>query len=153
MLLEWTVPEFVVHERGLWWYLWAAVIAVAFLTYAVFTANFLFALIIFMAVLIIFLTRSRTPDTVTVRCDGRGLTVGHAQHSYSDLRSFWIVYEPPEVQTLHMLFRSSLRPRLVIQLGDQDPSLIRNFLKRYIEENLEHETEPLSDTLGRVLKL
>ncbi|MBI4262130.1 hypothetical protein HY624_01235 [Candidatus Uhrbacteria bacterium] len=152
-MIQWTVPEFPQYVRGQWWYVWVGVCTLVLLSYAVYTANFLFALIIFMGALIVFLHSTKTPSPLSVALDGRGLTIGDRQYPYRDLRSFWIVYDPPDVQAIHILFRSSVKPRLSLQLMDQNPVVIREFLRQFVEENLKEDDEPLTDTLSRFLRL
>ncbi len=152
-MIQWTVPEFPQYNRGRWWYVWIGLTTFALLTYAVYSANFLFALIIFMVAIIVFLHSTKTPVQLSVTFDGRGLTIGDRHYLYRDLRSFWVVYDPPEVKTIHILFRSSVKPRLSLQLMEQNPVVIREFLKQFVEENLKEDDEPFTDTLSRFLKL
>ncbi|KKU49315.1 MAG: hypothetical protein UX68_C0001G0063, partial [Parcubacteria group bacterium GW2011_GWA2_46_9] len=70
-----------------------------------------------------------------------------------DLKSFWIIYEPPEVKMLYFDFKNAWRPRLPIPLQDENPIEVRRLLLKYLEEDLSRESEPTSDALSRLLRL
>jgi len=149
----WSFPEYVKAKRSKNWYFFTTIIVLALLTYAILTTNFLFALIIILGVTILIISGKREPKEVDFKITEDGLEVDKDFYPYKDIKHFWIVYEPPEVKTLFIVFRNMLKPRLSIPLEDQDPVKIRKILLQYIEENLEKEDEPISDYLKRTLKL
>ena len=55
VFFEWEIPEYTKHKRSSSWYLIMFIIALALIIYSIFTANFLFALIIILGVFIVFL--------------------------------------------------------------------------------------------------
>jgi hypothetical protein len=79
--------------------------------------------------------------------------VGRKFYGYSELQNFWIIYNPPMVKTLYFLTHDVLKHRLQFALFDNDPRPIRDFLSKYLKEDLEQEDEPLSDKMGKALKL
>lgn len=149
----WVVDEYHRHERGPMWYALAFVVGLSLVLYAVITQNFLFAVIIVMCGVIIGLSALREPQKVQFRLTRRGVMLGSQFSSYKDLRSFWILYEPPYVKNLYIDFKSPVMPHLVVPIEDQDPVKIRRTLLDYIREDMTQEQEPLSDLLSRVLKL
>jgi hypothetical protein len=153
-LHRWVIPEYTQHERTRGWYVSAALVAVALVTWAVWTANFLFAVIVLLGVVVLVARHRQVPAQLTVALFVDGVAVGEAFYSYRDLKSFWIIYEPQDdVRTLYFLFRSGWRPRLPIPLQEQDPLEVRRTLLTYLEEDLERESEPVSDYIGRVLRI
>ena len=82
-----------------------------------------------------------------------GIQAGENFYAYRDLKSFWIIYEPPEVKTLYFDFKSAWRPRLPVPLAEENPVEVRRFLLKYLEEDLSRESEPTSDALSRLLRL
>ena len=58
-----------------------------------------------------------------------------------------------DFKNLYLEFKNSLRPRLTIPLEDINPVNARKILKNYLDEDLEKDTEPTSEALGRKLRL
>ena len=153
ILVSWVVDESRRYEKGLGWYIGAIAIGGGLLLYAVISANFLFALIILMVALVIYMTSLRGPEKTSVSITEDGVEIGETMYRYRDMSRFWFIYEPPEVKSLYLDFKATLKPRIVIPLEDQDPNVIREVMSRYLHEDITEDEEPFADFLGRVLKL
>src|SRR5688572_30901297 len=71
-MFVWEMPAFDKHERGKTWYFGLAVLSVLLIAYAVWTANFLFAFIIFLSAIIVLLVGSQDPRKVLVQVGNNG---------------------------------------------------------------------------------
>lgn len=152
-IVSWTVDEYERHERGPLWYAIAFVVGVALVLYAMVSQNFLFAVIIVMSGVIIGLSTLREPRKILFQMTTRGVGLGGKFTPYKDFRSFWIYYEPPFSKNLYLDFSNPIVPHLKVSLEDQDPLEIRKALLEFLREELSQESEPLSDLIGKVLKL
>ena len=156
-LIKWRFPEFIKPKRTKIWYFWAILIGGGLFVHALITFNYLFALIIIMIALIILLHGKREPQEVNFKITEDGLAMESATsqrfYPYKEIRSFYIIYEPPEIKNLYFQFKSGLRPRLSIPLKNQNPLEVRKVLLKFLEEDLEKDIEPLSEQVGRMLKL
>ncbi len=152
-VFEWTVPKYARHHRSKLWYVVAIVIGAVLLLTALRSGNFLFAVIIVMFAVIMVLNSLQEPEEMRVAFTERGLVWGEHYHPYIDIRVFWIVYQPPQIKNIYIEFKSITKPRLLVPLGEQDPVAIREFLKKVVREDTTRNDEPLSDYLGRVLKI
>lgn len=152
-IFSWMVDEYERHERGPVWYAIAFLVGLSLVLYAIVTRNFLFAVIVVMAGVIIALSAMREPQRIPFVVTTRGVALGHQFVSYKELRSFWILYEPPYLKNLYVDFRSPITPHLVIPIEDQDPVEVRRVLLEFITENQSQEDETLTDVLGRFLKI
>lgn len=150
---EWTIPEYEQPARGMWWYLIATIVAIALLIWAVVTLNFLFAVILVMSAVILARQTLKPPKRLRVRILETGISIGDTTYEYTELRNFWILYEPPHIKKLTLTFRSAFRPSISIPLEHQNPVPLRKTLKEYLPEDLEREGEPATDALGRILKI
>ncbi|MFH1890234.1 MAG: hypothetical protein ABIJ91_01560 [Candidatus Kuenenbacteria bacterium] len=151
--IKWSFLEYDQYDRSRGWYLLAIIIGGFILVYSVLTANYLFALIIIMAGIILVIKHHNNPDEIKFEINRQGIKLGKNECKYNTLENFWIIYEPPEVKNLYFNFKSTIRPRLTIPIGDQNPVHIKALLREYLEEDLEQENEPVSEILGRLLKL
>lgn len=151
--ISWTIPEYREHARGRRWYVVAIAAGAALLSYAVLTANFLFALILLIAIFVTALHDRRSAPDVLFEIAENGINIGETHYSYNRFKSFWMYYEPDEAKTLFLEFKSGVRPRLSIPLQNKNPLRVRSILLAHLPEDIERENEPLSEQLIRLLKL
>lgn len=152
-IIEWLIPEYREHTRSRRWYLAAGGILVLLLTYSLLTANFLFALIIIIASLIVVLQDKHQAPKITFSVTEDGIGLGKDFFDYPKLQSFWLYYEPDEAKTLFLEFKNRVRPRLAIPLLNKNPLLIREQLLKFLVEDITKENEPVSEQLSRLLKI
>src|SRR3989338_7039549 len=152
-LFGWVIAEYTQHERGRTWYIIAGIIAIGLMSWAVFLSNFLFAVAVLLEVIILVVRHMEIPPQLMVAIFEDGIQIGEEFYSYKDFKSFWIIYEPPEVKTLYFDFKNAWRPRLPVPLEEENPLTVRSLLLKYLEEDLSRESEPTSDALSRVLRL
>ncbi|PIT89596.1 hypothetical protein COU23_03025 [Candidatus Kuenenbacteria bacterium CG10_big_fil_rev_8_21_14_0_10_36_11] len=153
ILLSWRFPEYSAYSRKKSWYVWAGIFFLGLLCYAIFTANFLFGLIIIMAAIILFVNQNQKPQNLNFSLSEKGLIIEDKIYPYAEIKKFWLLYEPPEVKNIYFEFKSSFKPILMIPLENQNPLKVREVLKKYLAEDLEKENESTSEALARVLKL
>ncbi|MDO8260334.1 MAG: hypothetical protein Q7T50_02410 [Candidatus Magasanikbacteria bacterium] len=152
--ISWQVKEYDKHDRSKRWYIIAISLALALLMFAFFSGNFLFAVIIIIISLITILHDGQEPITLDVAITEEGVIVGKKFYDYDELESFSFVYKPSQgVKRLYFEFDNPIRPRLSFPLDNLDPLPIREYLLRYLPEDLERTDEPLSEGLGRIFKL
>jgi len=149
IMFQWTIKEYekYEHERG--WFILMSIIAIALLVYAVIVANYLFALIIVLLGIISFLHEMQDPVDVPFAITETGIILGSKYYRYSEIKSFWIIYNPPEVKKIYFSTDSAIRAEIQVPLLDYDPRPLRQFLGQYLLENLEKEEESLSDIIAR----
>ncbi len=152
-VFRWEVDEYERHARGPIWYSVAFLVGLSLVLYAIVTRNFLFAIIVIMAGVIIALSTLREPQRIPFLVTTRGVALGSQFIAYKDLKSFWILYEPPHTKKLYVDFRSPITPHLAVPLEDQDPLELREALLQFIMEDPTQEDESLTELLGRVMKL
>jgi hypothetical protein len=165
--LRWQVPEYKKHERSRNWYLLASAFALICLFFCFFTfsswhsisflglsSNFLFALIIVLATIVMIINDSQAALLVNIELGPEGVKIGEKFYDYDDLKNFAVLYKPKQsLKNLYFEFKSALRPRLSIPLRRLDALTVRNFLIRYLTEDLERTDAPLSEQLTKLLKL
>lgn len=149
----WETPAYERHERGPRWYLAMTLVAFGFVAYAVWNANYLFAFIVLILAILLILAGNEKPKRILVQIGPNGIVVNGEFLSYEDIRHFAIVYQPPLVKVLYLYPRGTAFRRHRIYLGDQNPVEIRQFLRQFLEEDLDLREEHFSDILGKLLKL
>jgi hypothetical protein len=149
----WEIAAWEKHDRGPRWYMIMSIVAIAFVIYAVITGNFLFAFIILLSAIIIILAGHDEPHRALIQIGKNGVVVDGKYHEYKDLSNFSIVYHPPQTKLLYLETGSVIRPRIRLQLDEQNPLELRQHLKQYLDENLHLQEEHFSDIVARLLKI
>ena len=149
----WETPLWEAHPRSPRWYWWMALVAVLFFGYALFTANYLFAFIVILTAIILVLAGNEAPRRGLIQIGHNGVVYDGTLYLYEKIQDFALVYQPPELKLLYIQPKNALKPRLRIELDDQDPIALRNHLKTYIDENTVLRGEHYSDIFARLLKL
>ena len=153
VLQEWTIQEYDQHERGSLWYIIMITVGLALVAYGLLSDNFIFSLIIILSAIILFLQSHQEAPQVLFQITELGVVVGSRFYPYTELKDFYIIYNPPEVKTVYIEPKSTVRPTLRIPLLDQNPLDIRAHLQQFLPEDLEKEEEPASDAIARRWKI
>lgn len=150
--LTWRAPQYMHHEKSLLWFVIAGFIAILLVIYGLKTNGWTFSVAIIVFVGTYYLMHRHAPPVVEVKISKFGVKIGRNVFPYSNLKSFWIVYDPPFVKKLYLRMDSKFQPDIFVSLEDADPVEVRKLLSEYIQE-FSGRNEPFSDTLVRLLKL
>ncbi|MEK7084691.1 MAG: hypothetical protein AAB932_05645 [Patescibacteria group bacterium] len=155
MIHQWTIPEYERHDRGPWWHIVVITIGLALVLYGMLSreGNFLFSLIIILGGIILFLQSRQEPLEVFFAITELGIIISDRFYPYSELKSFFIIYQPPEVKTLFLDTLSPFRPMIRIPILEMNPVELRHTLQEFLPEDLEQEDEPMSDMAARRWKI
>jgi hypothetical protein len=153
VLLAWETWEFPPVERSTRWYVIAAAAGLGMIIYALLTTNFVFALIIVMFAVIMLMRDLKKPVRVQAAITTDGVVFNNEFYPFGDIKDFSVIYEPPAVSNLYLGFVGRLSPMMSISLDDADPNEVRAQLLPYVFENLDRDSESLTDALSRVYKL
>ena len=149
----WEAPAYAKYDRGPKWYFIMALVAVALISYAVWTANFLFAFIILLMGILLLLVGNKDPDRILVQVGDSGIVWNGKLMLFQDLDHFGMVYQPPYAKVLYVESKSPVTPRLRIELEDQDPVELRSHLRKFLKEDADLQSEYLSDIFARLLRI
>lgn len=150
ILISWQAPEFQQVQRPQQWYWLFAVVGIAMAIWAIFTANYLFALIIIILTIVLNSFFRRKPKNITIAITPEGVSIDNRFYSYTeDLKSFWILYNPPSLKALHFSHNSTLQPDIVVELENENPLKVREALLRYLPEDTEKEENNVDEMFRR----
>ncbi len=150
--LKWTIPAYPHYERGTMWYVMTGLIGGAVLVVAFLTYNFLLAVLIVMVGVVMVIQGGVKPPEIEVEIGPLGIRRGTHFFPYASIDRFWIIYDPP-VKSMHFIVPRSLFPTNHIPIDDRNPLVLRDYLKKYLREDSERDTEPFLDTVSRILKI
>ncbi|MCX6781017.1 MAG: hypothetical protein NT003_02790 [Candidatus Magasanikbacteria bacterium] len=148
----WEIPEYTKYPHTRQWYIIAGSLLFITIIYSVFfDDNYLFAFILLLITIVFVFHEMREPRITQFGITDEGVIWHGILFPYREIRNFWILYEPG-VQNIYFVFKNATTPRLTIPLMDEDPTEVRDTLKRYLFEDIRQDEEPLSDVFGKVLK-
>ncbi|PIT87641.1 MAG: hypothetical protein COU31_01660 [Candidatus Magasanikbacteria bacterium CG10_big_fil_rev_8_21_14_0_10_40_10] len=150
---NWKIREYEKVDRDQRWLIVMLVLAGLLVFFGLWSQNYLFVLLIVLFGIIMWLHTKQDPLEIDFSITQTGIMIGDKFYRFSEIKDFWLIYNPPEVKTLYLGFNRAFAHRLHIPLLDVDPQPIREYLNQFLEENMEEEEEPLSDKLARVFRL
>ncbi len=151
---NWEINEKNKHKRDKKWYIIASIITISLIVYALITKNFFFALIIIISSALIIFFDNEEDRILAIKIKYDGVGIGNNFFEFEGMRNFYIIYRPKEeIKKIYFEFKNPLKNRLSIQLNEQNPVEIREFILKYLEEDLEKEHEPLSEGLAKIFRL
>jgi hypothetical protein len=151
-IISWEAPEYIQHEKGWKWFFIAGFSVIALMISSLLVGNWTLALALIALSVVYVWQHFFTPKHVKIIISGTGIKVGDKEYPYQNIDSFWIIYKPPHVKTLNLRSKSRFLPDISIQLNDQDPSEVREYLCSQIPE-LEGKEESFTDIIIRLCKL
>jgi hypothetical protein len=153
-LFNWQVPEYEKYERSKNWYVVAIAIALGLLFFSFFTLNFLFALIIVTASLVVIMHHGQEPPILDVKITEEGIVIGKNFYEYDAFKNFAIVYKPRVgVKQLYLEFNNWWMHRLSLPLFDNNPVPIREALLDFMDEDTDRTDPPYTESIAKILKL
>lgn len=151
-IFSWRAPEYTHHAKSPAWFIIAGLAALLLVIYGLKTDGWTFSVAIIVFAGTYYLVHRDAPKTVEVKISKFGVKIGRHVFPYGNLKSFWIVYDPPFVKKLYLRMASSFQPDVFVSLEDADPAEMRRLLNTHLSELKGHH-EPFSDTLVRLFRL
>ena len=151
-LLEWQAANFISPKRSASWYIGFGIVGLILTAYALYDRSILTLITFSMIIVAVFLLSRQSPRLLTYTITKTGIYVGNSLYPYNTIKTFWIVYNPPEVKTLNFETTAYVNSQVTLQLGNQDPLQVKNVLSKYLPEDLERD-ESVSEILARKLKI
>lgn len=150
--ISWIAPETIIHQRGPTWKIVMSLVICLAIGGGIYYGAWTFSLAIATFAIAYFVINLQHPRAIEIKISDIGIKVGYKKYAYSQIKAFWILYDPPYVQTLNIRVVGQVIDDITIQLGNQSPADLREFLMTKIPE-LEGQTEKLSDIFLRLFKI
>ena len=152
-VFSWTAQEYIQHPKSKFWYTAAAIIIASVIVINAFTNNFTMALAVLVLAGVYQYTHSHHPPReIKITVSRMGIKVGKMIFPFSHIQLFWIIHLPPHINTLNLRVKDHFFSDVIIQLNDQDPAELREYLCGQVPE-WEGKSERFSDVILRLLKL
>jgi hypothetical protein len=149
--LIWEAPEFIHYPKNKIWIVGISILGLGLIAYFAFQKDFLTTALLVLFFVVILYFGNMAPKTVNVEISPQGVKLNTYRLPFQQIKTFWIVYDPPYVKTLNFETTARFNRFLTVQLMDQDPTTIRSFLLEFLPEDADRG-EQFSDIVSRTLK-
>lgn len=151
-VFSWTAPLRQKMQKGPVWMIVVSSIIAALLFYGALTANWFFIIAILTAAVVYLIDHTEPTKEIEIKISDYGIKIGQNGIPFSNIKGFWIIHYGPFFSKLYLTTYQKLMPEIGIELMDQDPAVIREFLTRHVVE-WEGKQEGLMDICTRLLRL
>ena len=153
VVFSWSHQDYVLYHKDIRWYVFSIIILVSAVAWSFWQQNYLFGVFLIMFYLVVLLYENRPPETIDFVITPIGIKTGKKFYYWRLIDHFFIIYRAQGIKNLYIEFKNPLSGRLVIPLDGQNAVAIRDYLLKFLKEDLEREAEPISEQLRRMLKL
>lgn len=137
--LSWQAWEFKHYPKNAGWYITFISITVLVLAFFIIVENDIFAAVslAIIAALVLGFSRQK-PQRVDIELTSRGVNFGNLFYPHKQIKHFWVVNNDRH-RTVNFHTSAFVNNILVVELEDQDPDEVRDFLIRHLPEHPETE--------------
>ena len=145
--ISWTALEFRHYEKSVGWYVTLLAVFALITAFFVLVQKDWFGAIctVLLAGLIVFFSRQQ-PKAVEITVDSKGVSYGKIFHSYKQLKSFWVVHNQNH-KTLNLHTTAHFNNLLILELEEQNPETVREFLTAFLPEHPETEESSIQKVM------
>lgn len=150
--IKWSVQEFEYFEKGISWYWLTIIVGVVLIFLALLQKNFLFAIFVVIAELLVLNWGSYYPKAIEIKLNNKGLEINRKKfYPYDGLKGFAVnpTYSPSLFEVFFFV-KQKLTQEVKVLARSEDIEDIQEFLRNYLPET-EHD-ESLIDHIARILK-
>jgi len=144
--LEWDAYDEPPKHNSPDWYWAVSIIALSIVVTAVVLNNVLFAVLIVLSTVVLFLRTLQKPQLIHYELTNRGLWINKSFQPFTAFESFFVEESKPK---LLLKPKGLITPLSVVPLASVDPQTVREFLQELLPEEETHE--PLSKQIMEYL--
>ena len=133
-ILSWQAEEHISHAENNKVQLIAGVVLMGIIVYALITSSPIMAITFMLIGIVGYIYINKPSPIHTFSIDSEGVHVGNEVYPYENISSFWIFYEPGEIQCISLHTNADLTPYILIPLGKTDPVEVRDILLHFLPE-------------------
>jgi len=155
--IEWQALEFEYYRKDVSWYWLSLIVSIILLALAVWQKNFLFAVFVIIAWLVIVYSANRLPNVWSFKIDEKGIEISLPKtkdnqkfYPYSEIEGFDIHPASDQYKELVLKVKSRLSPYLKVNITANDEEKIKNFLLKYISK--EKYNSSLADSFSKLIR-
>lgn len=150
--IKWQATEFFYYQKNVSWYWLVLIFGIVVMAFALWQKNFLFAVFIVFALILLFYWGRNQPRSVKFKLNEKGLEFDKKLHSYEDFEYF-AINENTGVDSLNQIIlktKGRLKSLMHIYIEKDKMAAVKKELAKRLEEH-EYE-ESLIDSLLKIFR-
>jgi hypothetical protein len=137
--ISWQAPEFRHYPKNLGWYITLIAITILVDAFFIIVESDIFAAVSLSIIAALFIVFARqTPQTVTITLNSKGVDFGNLFYPYKQIKYFWVVNNQNH-KTVNFHTSAFVNNILILELENQEPDRVRDFLIKHLPEHSETE--------------
>lgn len=150
--VSWQAPEHIEHDRDIRWYISVGVVALIIFFISLLLGNFLFAIFIALAGVLMVTLSHKKPEIYTFKINKDGVYIGDdIFHDYENIEGFGIIEHEHKLDEIIIKKDRILVPFIKLPIDSRTLPQAKRVLKKKLKE--EEYRESVIDTLADVLKI
>ncbi len=150
-VLAWSAPVIPRQVRTRRWYMVAAVVLIATITYTVYASSWPLLVVVLLIALMYGLMHGHEPVTKQCTIAAEEVSLNEKRWKWDEIEGWWMLPTPGYVE-LHIVHKAPRRADLVVQTGTVDIQKLRTTLQAHAKE-LTEKHERVIDMIIRICKL
>lgn len=155
VFVAWQAPEYEYRRKDVSWYWLSLILAIILLALSLWQKNFLFAIFVVIAWLVIVNQAARFPLIWNFKIDEKGIGIADKEgndkfYPYTDIDFFDIHIGGNDYKELVLKFKPRLTPLLKINIHSEDEEKINGFLLKYLPRK--EVAVSLIDSLSKLIR-
>lgn len=150
-ILKWKAPAFVKYTKNTAWYITTGTLLVILIGLGLLIGSATFAIAVIVFGMVYLFINQEDPEMLDVVISDIGIKFGNQVFAYNELKTFWIEYNPPYYQSLHLVHQKQFQQETTIHFHGLNPTDLRLILSQYLPEWQERKlttTENIIKFLG-----
>lgn len=135
--ITWEAWEFQHYPKNIGWYVTVISISIIVIAFFIFIEKDIFAGVSLAIIsLLILIFSKQLPQRVTIELTNKGVHFGNLFYPYKQIKHFWVVYNDRH-KSLNFTTSAYVNNTLIIQLDEQKPEEVTEYLIQYLPEHTE----------------
>lgn len=150
-LISWRAPESEYIPKDVSWYWLSLILSIVLLALAIWQRNFLFAVFIVIAWLVVVNVAGRFPPVWEFKLSDKGISIGQNKfYSWNEIAGFDIHETGEEHKELIFKFRSKISPLLKVNFPKEMEEKISRFLSKHLPRG--EYKDSVADSLSKLVR-
>ena len=147
--ISWEAWEFKHYPKSLGWYVTLVSVCILLIGFFIIVESDIFAAVCLGIITILIIIFSRQlPQKVDIKLTEKGLHFGNLFYPYKQIKHFWVVNNERH-KTVNLYTSALINNVVILELENQDPEEVRDFLIKYIPEHHQSEETPAQKVMHR----
>lgn len=149
--ISWRAAEYEYFHKDVLWYFVVAIIGLALVVVALWQKNFLFAIFVIVATVLLVALGKKKPRVVEFKINDDGVGIGKSVfYNYENIEGFDVKSYPEHLDELVLKRKSPIHPFVRIPIDSKHLKKAKEILSEHLEEKKYEDSiiDNLSDTFG-----